>query len=69
VKLEASWDEVTKVDIIASTPSALTAIVLGADELEVLQALADLEPRGEAALSAVHTWQDAAIARRAGVQS
>ena len=46
-------DEVTTVDTIARTPAALDAIALGADELEILEALAYANDNALRALSAV----------------
>jgi len=51
---DSIWnDEPTRIDIIARTPAALDALVLGDDEADILMALADLDARGAAALEAV----------------
>ena len=53
MKSADSWECATQVDIIARVPAALDAIVLGADEAEILMALAELSDAGELALTAV----------------
>jgi hypothetical protein len=43
----------TRHDLIACNPAALDALVLGADEFELLSALAELDGNGAAALASV----------------
>lgn len=50
---EFLFEEATRIDIIARNPVALDAIALGADELEILEALSEITPRGLATLAAV----------------
>jgi len=50
---EFLFEEATRIDVIARNPVALDAIALGADELEILEALSEITPRGLATLAAV----------------